>query len=120
MLPREQRLSRSDDVRAVLRRGRRHAGDHVVVHLRRRDDDGPGRVTAVASRKVGGAVQRNRAKRVLRAAAAQVGIAPGVDVALVARPAAVSTSAGVVRAELEQMFPSGIGAKAPSSAAARS
>lgn len=94
----------------MLRRGRRRAGDLVVVHLRERDDAGPGRCTAVASRRVGNAVTRNRAKRVLRAAAAQVGIAPGVDVALVARRAVVTASARDVAAELRRLFPAGLGA----------
>lgn len=84
----------------MLRRGRRRAGDLVVVHVHVRDDDDPGRATAVASRKVGGAVQRNRAKRVLRAAAATVGLPAGVDVALVARRATVTASSTEVAAEL--------------------
>jgi ribonuclease P protein component len=47
-----------------------------------------GRVLFVAGRRLGGAVERNRAKRVLREAARRAG-APwaGFDVALVARPA---------------------------------
>lgn len=112
MLPRAERLTRSADVRAVLRRGRRRAGDLVVVHVRDRDDDGPGRLTAVASRRVGGAVQRNRAKRVLRAAAAAVGIADGVDVALVARRGATESTSTAVADELRRLFPDGIGAAA--------
>ena len=80
-----------------------------MVHLRERGDGDPARVTAVASRKVGGAVQRNRAKRVLRAAAATVEIRPGVDVALVARRGATTCSTADVVAEIEHMFPSGVG-----------
>lgn len=112
MLPRAQRLTRSADVRAVLRRGRRRAGDLVVVHVLGRDDDGPGRLTVVASRRVGGAVQRNRAKRVLRAAAAEVGVADGVDVALVARRAAADSTSTAVAVELRALFPAGVGAAA--------
>ncbi len=69
-------------------------------------------MTTVASRRVGNAVVRNRAKRVLRAAAAEVGIAPGVDVALVARAGTAATTSTVVAAELRSMFPadSGVGA----------
>ena len=111
MLPRAQRLTRCADVRAVLRRGHRRAGDLVVVHVRRREDDGPGRLTAVASRRVGGAVDRNRAKRVLRAAAAEVGVANGVDVALVARRAAVESTSTAVAAELRDLHPGGLGVR---------
>lgn len=111
MLPREHRLTRATDVRAVLRRGRRHASEHVVVHVRDRGDDAPGRATAVAARRVGGAVARNRAKRVLRAAAAEVGVADGVDVALVARPATPRVTTSVVVAELRAAWPTGLGAR---------
>ncbi len=83
-----------------------------MVHVRQRDDDDLGRLTVVASRRVGGAVQRNRAKRVLRAAAADVGVADGVDVALVARRATVDSTSPAVAAELRALFPDGIGALA--------
>lgn len=82
----------------------------MVVHVRDRDDGEPGRLTAVASRRVGGAVQRNRAKRVLRAAAAEVGVADGVDVALVARRGAVDSTSPAVADELRALFPGRIGA----------
>ena len=49
---------------------------------------GSGRVAAVASKRVGGAVQRNRARRILRAAWAEVGpLAGEQDAVLVARAA---------------------------------
>lgn len=82
------------------------------MHVRDRDDDAPGRVTAVASRRVGNAVARNRAKRVLRAAAAEVGVAPGTDVALVARRGTGEAGTTVVVAELRAHFPHGISAVA--------
>ena len=47
---------------------------------------GSGRVAAVASKRIGGAVQRNRARRILRAAWAEVGPLAGEhDAVLVAR-----------------------------------
>ena len=51
---------------------------------------------------------RNRAKRVLRAAAAEVGVAPGTDVALVARRGTGEAGTTVVAAELRAHFPDGI------------
>lgn len=75
-----------------------------------RGDDEPGRVAVVASRRVGNAVERNRAKRVLRAAAATVGVAPGVDVALVARAATVRASSDEVTDELRARSAAGLGA----------
>jgi ribonuclease P protein component len=59
-----------------------------MIEARRRAEDGPAGVGFTASRKVGGAVQRNRAKRRLREVARQLlpehGLA-GVDYVLVAR-----------------------------------
>lgn len=46
-----------------------------------------GRVAFIAGKRIGGAVVRNRARRVLRAAARRAGAPwPGYDVALLARP----------------------------------
>ena len=59
--------------------------DRVVVFLA----PGSGRAAVVASRRVGGAVQRNRARRILREAWAQVSpqVSEGFDAVLVAREA---------------------------------
>ena len=61
----------------------------VVVQLRDRGDDGLPRVGFTASKKVGNAVARNRAKRRLREAAKAVLVPvakPGHDYVVVARP----------------------------------
>jgi ribonuclease P protein component len=50
-----------------------------------RGEDEAVRVAVVASRKVGSAVARNRAKRLLREAARHVAWRPGTEVVLVAR-----------------------------------
>lgn len=81
-----ERLRRERDVAAALREGRRAAGQWVVVVVAGRGDDGPARVAVVASARVGRAVARNRAKRVLREAARRVRWRAGTDVVLIARP----------------------------------
>ena len=54
---------------------------------------GSGRVAAIASKRVGGAVQRNRARRILRAAWAEVRPLVGRhDAVLVARSAIAGAS----------------------------
>jgi len=49
--------------------------------------DGPPRVAVIAGKQVGGAVERNRAKRRLREAAARVALRHGRDYVLVATQA---------------------------------
>jgi ribonuclease P protein component len=72
-------------VRRVLAAGRAFHGKRVVVFVA----PGAGGVAFVAGRRVGGAVVRNRARRILRAAWRDLasGVRDGVDVVLVAREA---------------------------------
>lgn len=63
---------------------------HLVIHTAKRADNGAGRYGLVVSRKVGGAVVRNRARRQTRAAIELAGgIRPGMDAVFVVRPGAV-------------------------------
>ncbi len=66
-------------------RGVRRSGRLTTLHTRARLDHGPARMAVVASRRVGGAVQRNRAKRLLRESARTLAWRPGHDLVLVAR-----------------------------------
>lgn len=61
------------------------------------------RVAVVASRRVGGAVQRNRAKRLLREAARQLPLRPDVDVVLVARAPCAAARLDVVADEVQAL-----------------
>jgi len=66
---RRARITRSGDFDAVYRRGRSAANRHLVVYAFSRDDrpgTTPARLGLSVSKKVGGAVERNRVKRVLR------------------------------------------------------
>lgn len=67
---------------------------------------GTGRVTFVAGRRVGGAVARNRAKRVLRAAWREIGAAVSEeqDVAVVARAAIRGARARDLGIELQELL----------------
>ncbi|QBI20001.1 ribonuclease P protein component [Egibacter rhizosphaerae] len=101
------RLRRSGEVRAVLARRQRRTGRYMVVHGHDRGDSAPPRATVVAGRRVGRAVDRNRAKRRLRAGLREVGVEPGHDVVVVARPRAVTAPFKGLCSELAALLPGG-------------
>ena len=84
------RLSRSSEFERVYRQGRSTANRHLVLYAFANPAADEPRLGLSVSRKVGGAVQRNRVKRLLREAfASESGsLARGQDVVVVARPEA--------------------------------
>ncbi|HEY4451868.1 MAG TPA: ribonuclease P protein component [Solirubrobacteraceae bacterium] len=82
------RLSRSAEFERVYRHGRSSANRHLVLYSFPNETTEPPRVGLSVSRKVGGAVERNRVKRLLREAfsAAEAELRPGHDIVAVARP----------------------------------
>lgn len=81
------RLSRSGDFDRVFRQGRSHATRELVLYVFPRAHEGPRRLGLSVSRKVGGAAERNRVKRLLREAFAAEGarLPAGTDAVVVAR-----------------------------------
>jgi ribonuclease P protein component len=84
------RLSRSAEFERVYRQGRSTANRHLVLYTFPNPSAPRPRLGLSVSRKVGGAVERNRVKRLLREAFAQAegGLSPGQDIVVVARPEA--------------------------------
>jgi ribonuclease P protein component len=90
MAAKRRRLSRSGEFDRVYRDGSSHATRHLVLYSFPRQDEGAEdvRLGVSASRKIGGAVDRNRVKRVLREAFWGLSdrLPPGHDFVIVARP----------------------------------
>lgn len=89
-MKRRHRLSRSRDFDAVYRHGRSTATRYLVLYSFPREEpeeDGP-RLGLAVSRQLGGAVERNRLKRRLRASFDEVaeGLPVDHDYVLIARP----------------------------------
>jgi ribonuclease P protein component len=99
---RRHRLSRSRDFDAVYRKGRSVSTRFLVLYSFPREDDPDGepRLGLAVSRQLGGAVERNRLKRRLRAAFGELAdeLPSGHDYVLIARP-------GLTEAVESQGFP---------------
>jgi ribonuclease P protein component len=82
------RLSRSAEFERVYRQGRSTANRHLVLYAFPNPSVEQPRVGLSVSRKVGGAVERNRVKRLLREAFARAepDLRGGHDLVVVARP----------------------------------
>lgn len=88
---RRRRLSRSGEFERVYREGRSHANRHLVVYAFPRSEHGSDpRLGVSVGRKLGGAVERNRVKRLLRNAFWNTAreLDDGHDFVIVARPEA--------------------------------
>ena len=123
-----RRLSRSAEFERVYRQGRSKANRFLVLYVFPRAQDDPGeddgpRLGLSVSRRVGGAVERTRVKRVLREAfwAEAERLPAGSDYVVVARPEAgqLAEREGTpgVRTALAELV-DGLGGKAPDQEAA--
>jgi ribonuclease P protein component len=85
------RLSRSAEFERVYRHGSSTGNRHLVLYAFPNPSAQGPRLGLSVSRKVGGAVERNRIKRLLREAFARLELEldPGQDLVVVARPSAL-------------------------------
>jgi ribonuclease P protein component len=111
-----RRLSRSAEFERVYRQGRSTANRHLVLYTFANATGERPRLGLSVSRKVGGAVERNLVKRLLREAFARAepSMRGGFDVVVVARPGVAELAeqqglAGVGGALEELLERSGLG-----------
>ena len=99
-------LNRSEFV-AAARHGRKLVSSSLVVQIHNRGDDAHPRIGITATRKIGNAVTRNRAKRRLRALARDVlarHARPGHDYVLIARHNTPTKAWPVMEAECDRLM----------------
>jgi ribonuclease P protein component len=98
------KLRRAADFRHVVQSGQRSSGRLVIVYWA--PTDGHGRAGFVTRREIGGAVLRNRARRVLREAwrAVMPSIGRPLDAVVVARPGIVGAKTGEVATEIRELL----------------
>lgn len=114
-MPKRRRLSRSGEFDRVYRDGSSHATRYLVLYSfpRKDEEDRDVRLGVSVSRKVGGAVDRNRVKRVLREAFWELAdrLPPRHDFVIVARPELAAlierTGADGVRESVEEALREG-------------
>ena len=103
MLPKHLRLRERKDFKRVYQRGQTLALPTLALYWRKSGKAGP-RIGFSVSKKLGGAVERNRLKRRYRAIARQLlpQFPAGVDLIFVARPAAAKADYRRQSAEMAQ------------------
>lgn len=105
-LPRAARVRKRGAFVAIQREGRKTSGPKILLFTRVQRIPGPARLGVTVSKRVGGAVVRNRVKRLLREV---YRLNPGWfggghDYVFVARPEAATLGLAEIRAEIEALL----------------
>jgi ribonuclease P protein component len=103
--PKSSRLRRRSEFLRVQDGGRKLHTDSFLVFVSPQKEAGPTRVGVTASRKLGGAVQRNRVKRLVREVFRRhkMLFPGGLDVVFVAKKSAVDADYDQVVREIEKL-----------------
>jgi ribonuclease P protein component len=105
-LPRARRVRKRPEYLEIQGAGRRFVGDHYMLFARRASEPArPARFGFTVSRKVGGAVLRNKVKRWLRESCRRMKaeFPDGLDLVIVARPSAAGAGYGPTASELANL-----------------
>ncbi len=98
-------LKRNRDFSRLYNKGKSYVAPSVVVYVLRNRVNRT-RIGITTSKKVGNAVERNRARRVIREAYRQLSlqVRPGVDIVMVARKKTLQVKSTEVHAALVRLF----------------
>src|SRR5262245_37391248 len=106
VLRKDERIRRRTDFRQVYERGVRLRGRFGTIFVLPNDVKS-GRLGVAATKKFGGAVQRNRAKRLIREVFRRNKIAQGFDVVVVPRRDLLQASLGSLEADYRSVLERG-------------
>jgi ribonuclease P protein component len=95
---REARIRRRAEFQAVYERGTKVHGRFLTLFLLP-NQRAIGRLGIAATRKLGGAVRRNRAKRLIREIFRRTNVAPGFDLVVVPKRELLDASLNALEAE---------------------
>ena len=98
-----ERVRRRAEFQGIYEHGYRIRGRFGTIFLLNRGT-GPGRLGIAATKKLGGAVERNRAKRLIREIFRRNKIAPGFDVVVVPRRELLDASLTVLEADYRALI----------------
>ena len=104
--PKGSRLLKHADFQAVYQQGKRHFSGNMAAFYRVRHDEAGPRVGFTVGKALGGAVERNRIRRRMRAAVQRRlgSLARPVDVVLHPRKSVLKLEFSKLDAEIEQVF----------------
>jgi len=99
----DERLHRRDEFLQVYERGSKTHGRYMVLTALRNTKPFA-RLGVAASRKLGGAVSRNKAKRLIREVFRRNKIAPGFDIVIIPKRELLGASLTALEAEYRQIL----------------
>lgn len=104
MLPAKYRLQRSDRINHVLKEGQTYFSTNFIVNTLPSERNYP-RIAFIASKKIGGSVERHRAVRILREATRSLlpEFSGGFDIVIVAKPSVLTCTSQDLEVELRDV-----------------
>jgi ribonuclease P protein component len=106
-LERSKRLNRTQDIQRVRQKGRSFPHPYVVLTiLEDAETEGEAKIAIIATKSVGGAVDRNQAKRMLREGIGPLlhSIRPNVQIVLIARKKILDCEVPVVNTVISTLL----------------